>query len=278
MKLVKPLPPGRSFEQIKNHYLVEKSIANRLKKSSREGRKFIYATMYEELFSKVPDHPRLTRRESTQLTEISNKSKLSIVSRFLDKSIVFLEFAPGDCRFVIEVAKQVKYAYGVDISGQSNPTDTAPENFKLIIYDGYNLDEIESNSIDVVFSDQLIEHFHPDDTKLHFELVHRILKIGGKYVFRTPHSLIGPSDVSQYFSDEPECFHLKEWTYTEINRMLKDLEYTTFYTYWSARGINVRLPYPYFATCERFLGLMPKRYIRAAAKYLIPTLYGAAIK
>jgi SAM-dependent methyltransferase len=278
VKLVKSLPPDRSFEQIKNHYLVEKSIAKRLKESSREERKLIYATMYEELFSKVPDHPRLTRRESTQLTEISNKDKFSIVSRFLDQSIVFLEFAPGDCRFVIEVAKQVKYAYGVDISDQSNHTDTVPENFELIIYDGYNLDEIESNSIDVVFSDQLIEHLHPDDTKLHFELVHRILKAGGKYVFRTPHSLRGPFDVSKYFSDEPECFHLKEWTYSEINRVLKDLEYTTFFTYRRSKGKFVRYPYLYFAICERFLGLMPKRHIRTAAKRLIPTLCGAAIK
>ena len=124
MKLLKPLPPDRSFDQVKNHYLIEKSISRRLKKSSREERKLIYATMYEELFSKVPDHPRLTRRESTELTELSNNDKFSAISRFLNKSIVFLEFAPGDCRFIIEVAKQVKYAYGLDISDQRGPTTT----------------------------------------------------------------------------------------------------------------------------------------------------------
>ena len=102
--------------------------------------------------------------------------------------------------------------------------------------------------------------------------------MGGKYVFRTPHSLRGPHDVSQYFSDEPECFHLKEWTYSEIHRMLKDLKYTNFYTYFRKRGKNLRLPYYYFAACERFLGIMPKRYIRTAAKYLTPILYGAAVK
>lgn len=278
MNLKKPLPPNRSYEQILNHYLVEKSIANRLKESSREERKLIYKTMYEELFNKVPDHPRLTRRNSEQLTAKANKDKFSLIHRFLDKSSVFVEFAPGDCRFAFEVANHVKYVYGIDISDQRNPTDNVPENFKLIVYDGYNLNEIESNSIDILFSDQLIEHFHPEDTKLHLELVHRILKVGGKYIFRTPHSLSGPYDVSVFFCDEAECFHLKEWTYTEIKTLLMDLKYSDFRTRWRGKGIDLRLPYNYFAMCEQILGLFPKRYIKKVAKYLIPSLYGVAIK
>jgi len=278
MKLKKPLPPNRSFEQIKNHYLVERSIAKKLKESNREKRKQIYKSMYEELFNKVPDHPRLTRIKSKQLITCANKDKFSLVSGFLDKSKVFAEFGPGDCKFAIEIAKHVKYVYGIDISDQHDPTDYTPENFKLIIYNGYDLDEIEDNSVDIVFSDQLIEHLHPEDTKLHFKLVHRILKAGGKYVFRTPHSLTGPHDISQYFSDEPEGFHLKEWTYIEIKSMLKDLGYSAFETYWHAKGMNLRLPYFYFALCEYILGLFPKRYIRRLAKYLIPTIVGVAIK
>ncbi len=278
MQLKRSLPSNRSFEQIKNHYLVEKSIAKRLKEASHEERKLIYATMYEELFSKVPDHPRLTRRESKQLTVRANKDKFSILSRFLNKSNVFVEFAPGDCKFAMKVAKLVKYAYGIDISDQRNPLDNVPENFKLIVYDGYNLDEIESNSIDIVFSDQLIEHFHPENTKLHFELVHRILKPGGKYIFRTPHALTGPHDISRYFSDEPEGFHLKEWIYIEIITMLMDLGYSTFCTRWRKKGIDIRMPYRYFTVLEQTLGLIPKRYIRFIAKYLIPSLYVVAIK
>jgi len=278
MNLKKPLPPGRSFEQVKNHYLVEKAIAERLKKSNREERTLILANMYEELFSKVPDHPRLTRRQSSQLTSSANKSKFSVVSKFLNKSDVFVEFAPGDCKFAFEVAKQVKYVYGIDISDQHDPTDSVPDNFKLIEYDGYSLDKIESNSIDLVFSDQLIEHFHPEDTKLHFELVHRILKKGGKYVFRAPHPLTGPHDVSQYFSYEAECFHLKEWTYNEIKRVLMDSGFSKFHTYWRAKSINLRMPNAYFSLCELVLGQIPKRYIRVVAKYLIPALCGVAIK
>lgn len=279
LKPRRSLPPGRSLEQVQNHYLVEKSIAERLKKSCLEERKLIYATMYQELFGKVPDHPRLTRRESADLTARANRSKLCLVGGFLDESSVFVEFASGDCRFAGRVAGRVGRAYGIDISDQRNSKDGFPENFELIVYDGYNLDEIENDSVDIVFSDHLIEHLHPEDARLHFALVRRILKTGGKYVFRTPHALTGPHDVSRYFSDEPECFHLKEWTYTEIKKMLEDLRYAEFHPRWRAKRINLRMPYGYFSMCERMLVRIPDRFSRRlAAKLLIPSLYGVAVK
>lgn len=280
IRLLEPLPPDRTFEQVKNHYLVEKAIAQKLKKSSREERMRIYAAMYAELFSKVPDHPRLARRESPALTARANKDKLSMLKKFLAAEALFLEFAPGDCKCIFEIAPHVQHAYGVDISDQRNPADCCPDNFSFIIYDGYTIDKIESGSIDLVFSDQLIEHFHPEDTRLHFELVYRILKPGGRYVFRTPHSLNGPHDVSRYFSDNPECFHLKEWTYTEINQMLLDIKYSRFYTYWNAKGIHIRIPYIYFLFCESVVKLFPirRRYLKYAATFLIPSLCGVAVK
>jgi SAM-dependent methyltransferase len=278
VKLREPLPANRTLDQIKNHYLVETAIAKRLKESSREERKQIYATMYDELFRQVPDHPRLTRREDKQKTLIVNKDKLDILRKFLDNSMTFAEFAPGDCKFSMEVAKYVRTAYAVDISDQRKLNDIAPPNFNLIIYNGYSLDEIKENSVDLVFSDQLIEHFHPEETKSHFELVYRILKKGGKYVFRTPHAFSVPYDVSRYFSDEPEGFHLKEWTYIELKHVIKEIGYLKFITYWSAKGTNLKLANLYFELFEKILGLFPKRSVRAFAKYAIPTILCVATK
>lgn len=277
---LRPLPPGRTLEQLRNHYLVEKAIAQKLMGSTREDRKKIYATMYDELFARVPDHPRLTRRTNSGATSEENQVKLELVGRHLDPSKVFLEYAPGDCRFAIDVAPRVKHAYGLDISDQRRPGERTPDNFELIIYDGYYLDAIPDGSVDVIFSDQLIEHFHPEDTRLHFELAHRLLKDGGIYVFRTPHILTGPHDVSLYFSDEPECFHLKEWTYREIRSLLRGIGYSAF-TPWQYRHRirkAYRLPYAYFATMEAALGSLPKRRIRRLAQYLVPQLFGVAVK
>jgi SAM-dependent methyltransferase len=278
LALKKPLPRTRSFEQVKNHYFVEKNIADRLKHANRDERKRIYATMYDELFTKVPDHPRLVIRDDRQLTQGANRAKFAMISSYIDHSTVFAEFAPGDCKFAVEVAKSVRMVYGIDISDQRNPDDHAPENFQLIVYDGYNLCGIKENSVDIVFSNDLIEHLHPEDTNDHFNLAHRLLKDGGKYIFRTPHAFTGPTDISQYFSDEPEGFHLKEWTYTELKQMLIAIGYSKIIPYWTGRGRKFRLPFLYFYISEIVIGLLPRKYMRIATAVAIPKILCVAVK
>ncbi|MDD5217273.1 MAG: class I SAM-dependent methyltransferase [Candidatus Omnitrophica bacterium] len=278
MQLKKALPQGRTYEQVKNHYLVEKSIAEKIKQSKREERKLIYATMYGSLLRQVPDHPRLTRRGDAPLLLREVRSKLVLVKRFLRPSSTFVEFAPGDCRFSMAVAKYVKRVWGVDISDQSIRSAKAPDNFRLIVYDGYTLEGIEEGSVDVIFSDQLIEHIHPEDTQLHFELAYRLLKEQGVYVFRTPHSFSGPHDISQYFSDEPQGFHLKEWTYRELKPLLKKAGFSRMNSYGQVKGVLFRTPYAGIELCERGLGVFPKRVIRMVAKYLIPSIDIVAMK
>jgi SAM-dependent methyltransferase len=278
MKLLKSLPNNRTLEQIENHYLVEKSIAARLRKASKEERKQIFATMYDELFEKVPDHPRLTQRNSKEQTRIACKSKMTLIREFLNPSTIFVEIAPGDCKFAMEVAALVKNAYGVDISDQRDKNDPVPENFSLIVYDGYRLDEIQKNTVDLVFSDQFIEHLHPDDIQAHFELVYQMLKPGGKYVFRTDHSFTGPHDISQYFSYIPEGFHLKEWSFIEFYGVLNKINFTKYYIIWKAKSIKLKLPYIYARICENMLDLIPRLAKRFLARFLLPSIIIVAIK
>ncbi len=278
MKLLKPLPKNRTFDQVMNHYLVEKDIAERLKKADREGRRRICATMYDELFLRVPDHPRLTRRTDERLTQIANQGKLSIVRRFLKPSSVFIEFASGDCRFAMEAARYAKTVYAIDISDQRSPNQAVPDNFTLIIYDGYQVDPILDGSVDLIFSDQFLEHLHPEDTRLHLELAYRLLKPGGQYVFRTPHAFVGPHDVSQYFSHDPQGFHLKEWTYSEFKQVLQELRFSQSYGIWQAKGVSLQMPYLYFQGCEQMLALLPHNYKRTLSRYFVPSICIVAVK
>lgn len=275
--LKRPLPPDRSYSQVLNHYLVEKAIASKLRNSTRNQRKVIYETMYDELFRQVPDHPRLHRSFDDALTTHASLQKMRLVERFLENVEDYLEFAPGDCRFSYDVASLVTRAYGVDISDQRNPADKSPDNFRLIIYDGYNLDAVKSNSIDLIFSDQLIEHFHPEDTKLHFETAKRILKPGGRYVFRTPHAQTGPHDISMYFSDDAEGFHLKEWTYVELRALLRELNFASFQCHSFRSGRGFRLPFLYFLAVEKALARVPTRFARPIATRLISSIFAVAV-
>jgi SAM-dependent methyltransferase len=260
---------ARTIEQLSNHYEVEKAIATKLKQASREERKLIYQTMYDELFRQVPDHPRLQRRSNQQLTEIANQGKLKLIESFVDSNTTFLEFAPGDCQFATAICDRVKSVYGVDISDQREQKQARQTNFHLIVYDGYNL-QLPENSIDVIFSDQLIEHFHPEDTQLHFQLVEKILKPQGLYIFRTPHKFTGPHDISGYFAEEAEGFHLKEWTYSELAKLLKQLNYSGWRGYWYAesKGLLIRLPFIYFILMEKLLEFFPPKYRKTLTKYL----------
>lgn len=89
--------------------------------------------------------------------------------------------------------------------------------------DGIHLDQFERcNSYDIVISDQVIEHLHPDELCNHFKGVLSILSNGGKYIFCTPHNYFGPSDISWVFKcNKPMGMHLREYTYQEIKELLE---------------------------------------------------------
>ena len=131
--------PPRSSDTIRRHYEVERELAVRLRNSTRAERPALFATLYGELFERVPDHPRLSRREAPEYIRRKVLSQLRLLRPFLKPDTVFLEFAPGDCRLASAVAPQVRRAIGADISDQRTPGETSPPNLELIVYDGYEL-------------------------------------------------------------------------------------------------------------------------------------------
>lgn len=273
-----PLPPGRTHEQVWRHYEVESDLARQLKQADREERKQIFEVMYDRLFSACPDHPRLTRRSDSSVTAAANREKMAWYGRFYRPDRVVAEFAPGDCEFSRISAPHVRKMYGIDISDQRKHDVEWPSNFELVVYDGYSLPQIAPESVDVVFSDQFLEHLHPDDASAHLALAHRILKKGGCYVIRTPHAQSGPWDVSRYFSDVAEGFHLKEWTYTDLSDELRRHGYSKVDAVWSKKRMNVRVPLSAYRIAERVAKGLSKDIIRPVANYLAPMVYCVAWK
>jgi len=254
-----PLPPGRTWEQLRNHFEVEREIAAQLKSANREERKGIYATMYDDLFARVPDHSRLQIRDDAIRSKVANQVKWSLVKPFLEPEFKLIEFAPGSCKFSVEVCPHVREVVGIDISDQTGGMDSLPENFHLVIYDGYDLD-YERGSADMIFSDQLLEHFHPDDTELHLSLAKDLLKPGGLYLFRTPHRHSGPHDVSAWFTDgAPEGFHLKEWTYTEFDEVLARVGFSSWRAYRLTKGCLVPIPMILLKALEKWTASLQSR-------------------
>jgi SAM-dependent methyltransferase len=260
---------GRTREQLLHHYEVERQIANRLRHSTREQRIEATKNMYDKLFAQLPYHPLLTERYDPKRVETVVDRNLRLLKPYLLTGQSFLEFGPGNCSLAFRLCSEVGRVYAVDISEQIDPSKPRPENFRFIIYDGYSID-LPDNCIDVVFSNQVIEHMHPDDTPDHFRLVHRLLKPKGVYVFTTPQKLCGPADISRYFSDVAEGFHLREWTFRELANLAKNASFSNWQGRWFAKGICMPLPKWLILALEELIGSWPVKIRQRVGPYLLP--------
>lgn len=251
----------RTPAQLRNHFLVEKELADRLRAATRAERPALYATLYQELFERVPDHPRLTRRDTESECLKAVNARLRFVEHLLTPETDFLEIAPGDCRFAFAVAARARKVFAADISDQSG-TDRKPANFELAIYDGCHL-ALPPASADLAFSYQFLEHIHPEEVPDHFRMVHDALRHGGRYVLDTPHRYSGPHDISRHFSNTPEGFHLKEWTHGELAQIAKKAGFSKVA---AARHSIARLGRPgwhLLMLLESLLAVVPHKLRRA---------------
>jgi len=266
--------PTRTVERLRHHFEVERELAARLRGSNREERPALFKKLYNELFERVPDHPRLTRRDSVDESRRKVEGQMRILKTVLQPGAALIEFAPGDCRLAYEAAKNVGSVIGVDISDQRSPEDLAPPNFQLVVYDGYDLG-LPDEAADVVFSYQFLEHLHPDDVAPHMTLVHRLLRPGGWYVFDTPHRMSGPHDISAAFGTDLVCFHFQEWSYSE---MTDALHHAGFHEVRIIRRGNVCGPVLDAALrgFERFVSWFPTKLGRWLARRTLASVTMAA--
>ncbi len=274
-----PSPP-RTPDQLRHHYEVEKELAARLRSSTREERTESFKTLYPELFERVPDHPRLTRRDTAEASRRNIETQLRLLRPHFPESgpkPVLIEFAPGDCRLGAAATQWCSHVFGVDISDQRSPGEAFPGNFELTVYDGYHLD-LPDGCADLAFSYQFLEHLHPEDVNLHFDTVYRLLKPGGVYVFDTPHRFSGPHDVSVHFGDTLECFHFQEWTYREMRKVLKRHGFDRSAMHRKGRLVQNPLLNALHDGIEAVVSVLPKSLRRRLASRLFQSVTISAWK
>jgi SAM-dependent methyltransferase len=157
----------------------------------------------------------------------------------------------------------------IEIADQIPAAVTRPANFELVLYDGFD-PGLPAESADLVFSEQFVEHLHPEDAMHHFALVRRLLRPGGRYILRTPERWTGPHDVSRWFSDTPQGFHLREWSYAELADLGRDLGFRRRIALWNAGGHCFRLPLALFRGMEAVISRLPRRLRHRLGHRLIP--------
>jgi SAM-dependent methyltransferase len=152
----------------------------------------------------------------------------------------------------------------VDVSGQITGDSARPANFTLIISDGCSI-PVQGNSVDVAYSNQLMEHLHPDDAAEQLRNIAEALVPGGVYICETPNRLSGPHDVSMYFDTVATGFHLKEYTIAELSTLLRRSGFEHVRAHVGGRGRYVTLSVAPLIWFEKLLGVLPHKIRRSVA-------------
>jgi SAM-dependent methyltransferase len=246
----------RTAERIRAHYEVERELADRLRHAPREERRGLYSLVYDELFERVPDHPQLTRKGSAEDTRVQVGLQMRFLRHFLRPGLTFLEIGAGDCALSAEVARTARHVYAVDVSESISSLVGRPANLEIVVSDGVSI-PVEAGSVDFAYSNQLMEHLHPEDAFEQLRNIVRALAPSGRYVCITPNRLSGPHDVSSHFDREATGFHIKEYTVTELARLFRAAGFAQARAYAQARGRVAPVPGPLAAGVEGAIGALP---------------------
>jgi SAM-dependent methyltransferase len=261
-----PTGESRSEERLRAHYAIERELADRLRRASKQERRVLYTTLYDELFRCVPDHPQLARKRDAKIQAETIQARM-LLKRFLRPDSVYLEIGPGDCALAREIAAEVKRVYAVDVSEEIAGGSSLPANFELALSDGCTI-PVPDGSINVAYSDQLMEHLHPDDALEQLRNIHTALAPGGVYICLTPNRLSGPHDISRYFDESATGFHLKEYTATELMSIFRTTGFSKVKMLAGAKGIYLPLPSFLFKLMENTLVRLPPRLSKSISRSL----------
>ena len=251
---------GRSPDRLRHHYEVEKALAERLRNSSRDERATLYTQLYDDLFRQVTDHPQLSKKSRKDAGQKQVAQQVRRLTRYCDASSSYLEIGAGECRLALAMAERVCKVYAIDISTEIIRDIKGPDNFEVLLSDGTNL-PVPAESVSLAYSDQLIEHLHPEDVTEHLERVRECLKPGGCYFCVTPNRLTGPHDISGQFDDVASGFHLREYTYSDLSKLIYAAGFRRVSIIMSLKGsATLRLPLRVMTAVEQCYALLPVKF------------------
>ncbi len=217
-----PLEAPVTEEMILSHWDLEKKLAKELIESKPENRREVFESAYGRLYHELEWLNKFVH------TSTQNDFQKQYYSRWIDvigeTSLSIYEIGSGKGAMITYLSQLGHKCTGTEITSERGEKFVSTEtSVSWVITDGVHLDLYEEvGKYDLILSDQVIEHLHPDDIKEHFESALRILKPNGRYIFNTPHLFLGPADVSAVFGcSAAKGMHLKEYKFRELIKTAK---------------------------------------------------------
>lgn len=245
----------RSPERLRAHYEIETILASRLRVSQLEERGSLYTDLYAELFARLPDHPQ--HRTDPAKRRQNTTNQVAFLRRHLCPGDIFVEVGCGDAAVTQELAPFVQAAIGVDVTPVLIDQAGAPANFSFVQTNGTAL-ALDTGYADLVYSNQLMEHLHPDNAEQQLQEVCRVLKPGGAYICSTPSRITGPHDISCYFGHEPTGFHLREYDHASLAAMFRGAGFRSARALVTVKGRQMTLPVAAVGLVEQAVLRLPR--------------------
>jgi SAM-dependent methyltransferase len=265
---------SRSPEELQMHYELERRLAALLRGAPRGERLRLYRELYDELYRAVP----FLKTDPKIVDEVRLGAVMRLLGPFLSHELTVLEIGAGNLALARAMAPHVKEVIALDVSKEfAMALGVVPANVAFVLSDGLSV-PVPPESVDLVYSDQLMEHLHPDDAFEQLQNILRALKPGGRYICNTPHRFNGPHDISQYFDQEATGFHLKEYTNRELHALFLRAGFRSVYSLTGVRGFVVPLPVWPLICLEFCLSALPKPMRRLVSRFLpIKVLLGVRL-
>ena len=142
--------------------------------------------------------------------EIAWREIIRFLKPYIPSDSTVVDLGAGYCDFINQVKAGKKYAvdYSPDLS------NFAADDVEKVNTLASDLSAIETNSIDVVHSSNLFEHFTDEELVKTINEVKRILKKGGKLILMGPNFRLQPG---RYFDDHT---HKKIFTDSSLESFL----------------------------------------------------------
>ncbi len=248
----------RPSERLLAHYVLERQLADGMRASTRQEREQgAYTRLYDTLLGEIYDHPRHTASHAP--SNVSANRQVRMLLRELGADDVFVEIGGGDCRIALAIAPHVAKSIVVDVCDALVPAHIEASNFEFVKNKGADI-PVGDESVSFIYSNQVIEHIHPDDVGERLRELYRVLKPGGRFLCRTPNRVSGPHDVSMYFDDVAHGTHMREYTYESLHRILRGAGFIRPRIIIAPRGFRLfELPYAVARPIEAAFATVPRK-------------------
>ena len=201
---------------VRSHAALEGELTDALLASTDDTRAAAFATAYTRLYTELP---WLNASEASV-----PEADLRLWERLIGRGRRVLEIGSGHGDLVTFLSRIGNDCTATEIT-PSRGASLVDEEARITwaVADGVHLTRFfEQDHFDVVISDQVFEHLHPDDHHTHLAEACRLLRPGGRYILRTPHRSVGPEDLSAVFGlDAPVFMHLHEADYVSLSQAMR---------------------------------------------------------